>query len=1033
MNFRKIKNKFLAIFLASLNTLTISGAEVFAQVQQSSIETSQTKQVPSSLHGFTLKKLISVGEQDSKDGGNRNVLEFQHEKTGMWAIIEPNNNENKSFEVLVRTPPENDKGINHIIEHSVLNGSDEYPCKNMVWELNHISYHTFLNALTYPCYTAFPVASADEDELFSLAKIYTSGIFHPAFLKDERIFKKEGRRFELDANGKLVANGTVFNEMQNSDVDALKTVLKTVFPDTQGKNLSGGIPENILDLSYEEVCETYKKYYHPANMIVYMSGNIDYGRFMKFLDEEYLKDYNKISLKNIKYESQNPSNLPESNTAYYYKQETNKNIFSSDAIGILDYAFYLEHMSDFNILSKILNNQNSQRTKFLKDKGYLDIESSIFDIFYDPIISICLSSEKEELVSPENTKNILKEMLEKYPIDKSEIDSVLGSKSFSKKLENETNLYDSSLGSEHFIKSFIRFGDPCSEEYLEKINTNKQNSERIPSAEEINNLAKTSILESKNTTLILKPSSDEKISSKERLRSKINSLESQKDILTKGYEEQKAWSEAPNAEEDLNKLKKMFKKLSDINTPQINYPLESKQIKENISYIKKIIQKFSNSNKCKSVEDVKCYHSSQEVGDIISYKLVFNVNNLNTEELQHLQLLTNALNSNNTTKHSRQELNKLKADRCQISSTMDIFNSGKNNSKNVFLIVNLVMDKNKADESIDLMKEQLLDVDFKDKDTLEKHVKLTNITNDSTPKAQAEFYHILAKDLLPLYNYLYKDNKSDYDKKFYEEIKSKLSEDGFINSLAEKLTNLRDKIFNINSLQGVGTCSSKENETLTYDKLKTILNFLNTKNQEQVAEVKLFQNNNKNVGYVDPSASNNNITCVIDSKELCSSVEFDVTCRIINDKFLAPEIREKNGAYGASISRLPKTNKIVISSNHDPNMESTINTFKAIPEFIKNLDITDAEIEDISKSVLGLSFPTNKLSVFSSQTILKICSGVDYCNKVNSDIENIKKMTKEKMKQHGLLLEKAIPTMRIYAVSNNRKNFDEKVFTQILE
>lgn len=1002
MKFRKTKMKFLALFLALLNVLPlISSVSYATEVKQQSVQTEKSAKNPQSKYGFALKKSFAVG--------NHNLLEFQHEKSGMWLVVEKNNNIDKKFEIMVRTPAENDKGINHIIEHCVLNGSDEYPCKNIMWELHQMSYNTFLNAATYPCYTIYPVSSIDEDELFSLAKIYTSGIFHPSLLKDERIFKKEGIRFELDNEKKLVPNGTVFNEMQGNNPDMLNSVLKTVFPDTQSKNISGGIPEKIMDLSYEEVCQTYRKYYHPSNMIAYMSGNMDYERFMKFLDEEYLKNYDKINLDHIKYKSQDPSKLPESKVASYYKQKTDKNVFDSNLISLMDYSFYLQNGRNLNVLNKIINNPDSARTKFLKDKGYIDIQSMVFNDFYDPTLLIGLCSEKEELVSDENVKKTLEEMFKKYPIQNSEIDSVFGSKDFNRKLDKKTDLYDSALDSNNFIKSFMRFGDPCSDAYFGAVDDKDSASDKKPSEKDLNDLVKAAIIDSKKTNIIFKPSDDKNLSSKEVLKKKIDSLQSKKNELTKNYKEQKEWAEAPNTEENLSKIKKMFKNLSDINTPKFDLPLENKNLKDNI----------------------QCYNSFQDIGDFIAYKFAFNMNNLTLEERKYLELLFNALSSNDTKNYTREHLNNLKSKICQIYGQVEVSEDSQNR-QNAFLVGDIILSKGEYAKSLELLKEQISNVNFKDVSSTKKFLESVNVSYDSMPKSIVEFYDVIGS-FNPTNNYMKAEQTPAEKIKFYKNIASKLSDEKFVNSLADKLSKIRNKIFNINSLSGVGICCSKENEKLSYNKLKDILNLLNKEDNGKFEELKLIAKNGQNMAFIDPSTSNNRIICVVDSKELCDSPDFDVTCRIISDKFLAPKIREKSGAYGASIARLPNTSKIVLFSNCDPNIKSTIEIFKAVPEFVKNISISDSEIANISKSLLGGVFPTNKLDMFSLQSKNRICSDIDYYKKLNEDIGNIKSITTGKIKKQGEILEKAMNSMKIYVVSSDRKNLDEKMFSKIVE
>ena len=356
------KQKIVSSLLSLLLILPIATSIVSAEVPQN--EVSQSTEICQNIYGFNLKKELLIDEH--------HILEYQHEKSGAWLVVEKNNNIDKKFEINVRTPAENDKGTNHVIEHCVLNGSKEFPCKSIIWELTQIANATFINAFTSPCYTSFPVCSIDEDELESLAKVYSSGVFHPMFIEEKKIFNKEGIRFELDKNGKLIPNGTVFNEMQKGvQGQILNHLIKNVFPDTKDKNFCGGIPEEILNLTYEEICETYKKYYHPANMVIYMGGNINYKRFMKWLNEEYLQEYDKKDFKEVNYLSQNPDNVPKYSCMQYYNQKTSENLSIAEVSHILGWESYIKNKENLEIIAAILSNSSFPQNKFLQEKDIM--------------------------------------------------------------------------------------------------------------------------------------------------------------------------------------------------------------------------------------------------------------------------------------------------------------------------------------------------------------------------------------------------------------------------------------------------------------------------------------------------------------------------------------------------------------------------------------------------------------------------------------------------------------------------------------
>lgn len=215
---------------------------------------------------------------------------FAHTKSGARLLYLANDDNNKGFSITFKTPAANDTGVFHILEHSVLCGSERFPVKEPFVNLLKSSMQTFLNAMTFPDKTMYPVASTNERDLLNLMDVYLDAVFHPNIYRNPRIFEQEGWHFELDGeNGDLIYNGVVYNEMKGalSDpesvlYDALSAAL---FPDTTYRFESGGTPEAIPTLTYEEFLEAHTKHYHPSNSYVILYGNMDPEPFLKQVDE----------------------------------------------------------------------------------------------------------------------------------------------------------------------------------------------------------------------------------------------------------------------------------------------------------------------------------------------------------------------------------------------------------------------------------------------------------------------------------------------------------------------------------------------------------------------------------------------------------------------------------------------------------------------------------------------------------------------------------------------------------------------------
>ena len=221
---------------------------------------------------------------------------LEHKKTKARLFLVSNDDENKVFCIGFRTPPDNDCGLPHILEHSVLCGSDKFPLKDPFVELVKGSLNTFLNAMTYPDKTVYPVASCNDKDFHNLMDVYMDAVLHPNIYKEEKIFRQEGWHYELESkDAPLIYNGVVYNEMKgaySSPESILDSVTQTtLFPDTCYGKDSGGDPVHIPELSYEKFLDFHKTYYHPSNSYIYLYGDMDMAEKLTWLDEEYLSHY----------------------------------------------------------------------------------------------------------------------------------------------------------------------------------------------------------------------------------------------------------------------------------------------------------------------------------------------------------------------------------------------------------------------------------------------------------------------------------------------------------------------------------------------------------------------------------------------------------------------------------------------------------------------------------------------------------------------------------------------------------------------
>ena len=244
------------------------------------------------IHGFSILRIVDVPDVSGR------LYEMVHDGSGASLIYLNRADENKTFAIGFRTLPCDDTGVFHILEHSVLCGSDRYPVKEPFVELLKGSQNTFLNAMTYEDRTVYPVSSRNPKDFLNLVSVYMDAVLHPTALKDSRIFRQEGWHFELDDEDNLIYNGVVYNEMKGAysspDEISVATAKATLFPNTPYKYESGGAPVSIPDLTFEEFCASHARFYHPSNAVMFLDGQVDLDESLALLND-FLSEYTPIA------------------------------------------------------------------------------------------------------------------------------------------------------------------------------------------------------------------------------------------------------------------------------------------------------------------------------------------------------------------------------------------------------------------------------------------------------------------------------------------------------------------------------------------------------------------------------------------------------------------------------------------------------------------------------------------------------------------------------------------------------------------
>lgn len=364
-----------------------------------------------------------VKEERMLEGLSAKATLLEHKKTGARVVLLENEDKNKVFQIGFRTPVKDSTGVPHIMEHSVLCGSRNFPVKDPFVELVKGSLNTFLNAMTYPDKTVYPVASCNDKDFQNLMHVYMDAVFYPNIYQKKEIFLQEGWSYKLeDIEGKLEYNGVVYNEMKgafSSPEGVLdRVVLNTLFPDTSYANESGGDPECIPDLTYEEFLEFHRTYYHPSNSYIYLYGKMDMEEKLRWLDAEYLQHFQKLEVDSAISLQKPFSEMKEKEIFYSITneegEEDNTYLSYNKVIGTnLDRELYLA----FQILDYVLLSAPGAVLKkaLLEQQIGKDIMGSYDNSTYQPVFSVVAKNanpeEKEAFV--QTVEDTLRHLVEK--------------------------------------------------------------------------------------------------------------------------------------------------------------------------------------------------------------------------------------------------------------------------------------------------------------------------------------------------------------------------------------------------------------------------------------------------------------------------------------------------------------------------------------------------------------------------------------------------------------------------------------------
>ena len=885
------------------------------------------------LYAYELQK-----EEDLKGIKAKGYL-LRHRKSGARVVYIENDDNNKVFSIGFRTPPSDSTGVPHIMEHSVLCGSKNFPAKDPFVELVKGSLNTFLNAMTYPDKTVYPVASCNDKDFQNLMHVYMDAVFYPNIYEHEEIFRQEGWSYQLDsAEDKLKYNGVVYNEMKgafSSPEGVLdRVILNTLFPDTSYANESGGDPEVIPELTYEQFLDFHRKYYHPSNSYIYLYGDMDIEEKLHWLDHEYLGKYDREPV-DSRIRFQEPfAEMQEKVIPYSIaseeSEEDNTYLSYNKVVGTsLDKELYLA----FQILDyALLSAPGAPLKKALTDAGIgKDIMGSYDNGIYQPIFSVIAKNanaeQKEEFIKV--IEDVLRASV-KNGIDTKAIEAGINYYEFRyreadfgnypKGLMYGLQMMDSWLYDEE--KPFI---------HIEALDTFKFLKKQIGTGYYEELIQKYLLDNPHGAIVIVTPEKGRTARMEAELEEK---LQKYKESLTAEEVEAfvqktqalEAYQSEPESEENLEKIPVL--KREDI----------SREIEPII-------------NEEMTLAGVPVIFHEIETNGIGYVDVLFDMSLVEEQDLPYVGILQSVLGIIDTKRYDYGTLfNEINVNTGGISTSLELYNDVTNIREKAFKATFEIKGKalyGKLPVAFDMMREILMESKLDDGKRIREILAMLKSrllmkfqsSGHVTAVLRAQSYASPAAKLKDMTNGIAFYETVSYIEEHFEEEKEKLS---------EKLIDLSKKLFCGDNMMLSYTAAREGLEGLE-EMVEKLKNSLHTRTAEEDKRC-VIHCEKKNEGFKTASkvqyvAKAGNFIDL----GVAYTGALQILKVIMSYDYLWQNIRVKGGAYGC-MSNFNRIGEGYFVSYRDPNLKRTLDVYDGVVDYLKNFTVSE---RDMTKYIIG--------------------------------------------------------------------------------
>ena len=950
---------------------------------------------------------IKIKEEFLPDINSTAVL-YSHKKTKARVITIKCDDPNKVFCITFKTPAINSCGLTHILEHSVLCGSKKYPLKDPFIELTKSSVNTYLNAFTQADRTSYPVASTNLKDFKNLMDVYLDAVFNPLIYEREEIFQTEGWHYEItDKDSPLTINGVVYNEMKgvfsNPDDIIEREIMHSLYPDTNYQYESGGDPKDIPSLTYQSFLDFHKKYYSPSNSYIFLYGALDMEERLNYLDNEYLSHFDYVKVDNeikLQHSFDKPKKFIKTYNVTREEDCKNEYIYSYNIS--LSSALDVKQNEALRILTNSLFSSEKSKIKqrLINENIAKSFYGALDDEILQPYITLVAKGCNED--NFDKFKNIIEEELNNIVnngVDYSEIEATLDYLEFETREDNQGSApkgigYFMDIMSTFTYSSDLPFENLKLLEYYKELRT-------LLNTNYYNDLIKNLIVNNNHKSyVILKPVLDNKeedIKLAKKLEDYKNSLsDTELEDLINNYKKLLTYQQTPDSKEVKSMIPTLT--LDDIDKNPRWYNLD--------------------------ILDNNILHSEYFTKDIIYKKYLFKIDSFNKEDIQYISLLANLLGSLSTQDYTYQEFEYKELKYTGGISTILKTVRLKNGKYNIYFLVNFSYQNNKAKEACEFVNSMLFNTIFSDTKRLkellvkyQRNIRKSLISSAHTlSKFRVLSYTIESLKIADVicgidYYYFLTDLVNNFDTKV-EDILNKLQslykiifhKDVIIHLTCSKDNYLSD-LENINLFKSKLVDKADLNHTFEFK--KEILN--------EAFILPIDVNYVSIGGYVDTDFDNSIV--VLDE--------------YLSDDYLWNEVRIKGGAYGVFLSTNSNSKFACVTSFRDPSIKNTYNAVINMPNYVRNLNLTEEELLHSKLAVLSQS--SDHVERLGERALDFYLTKRTYEDRKNT-IEKVINMTLEDYHKLSKVYEEAINNNAICVVGNKKSiNQNKKLFKNIIE